>query len=68
LQIEGVRVAASERSHGVGRAMLEWAHAHGRARGARLAQLTTDTSRLRAHEFYARLGYEKSHVGLKLQL
>ncbi|WP_159610744.1 GNAT family N-acetyltransferase [Glutamicibacter sp. JC586] len=68
LQIEGVRVAASERSHGVGRAMLEWAHAHGRARGALLAQLTTDTSRLRAHEFYERLGYEKSHVGLKLQL
>ncbi|WP_347038526.1 GNAT family N-acetyltransferase [Glutamicibacter halophytocola] len=68
LQIEGVRVAASERSHGVGRAMLEWAHAHGRARGARLAQLTTDSSRLKAHAFYARLGYEQSHVGLKLQL
>jgi len=68
LQIEGVRVAASERSQGVGRAMLEWAHAHGRARGARLAQLTTDSSRLKAHQFYARLGYEKSHVGLKLEL
>ncbi|WP_334121355.1 GNAT family N-acetyltransferase [Glutamicibacter sp.] len=68
LQIEGVRVAASERSQGVGRAMLEWAHTHGRARGARLAQLTTDNSRVKAHEFYARLGYEQSHVGLKLQL
>ncbi|TQF73878.1 GNAT family N-acetyltransferase [Rhodococcus spelaei] len=68
LQIEGVRVAAAERSHGVGTAMLEWAHEHGRHRGATLAQVTTDRSRERAHAFYARLGYGNSHVGLKRAL
>ncbi|OFI39950.1 peptide synthetase [Arthrobacter sp. SW1] len=65
LQIEGLRVAASERSHGLGTAMLEWAHDFGRARGARLAQVTTDEARNRARAFYSRLGYESAHVGLK---
>lgn len=65
LQIEGLRVAAAERSHGLGTAMLEWAHDFGRARGARLAQVTTDEARNRARAFYARLGYESAHVGLK---
>ncbi|WP_040794452.1 GNAT family N-acetyltransferase [Nocardia higoensis] len=68
LQIEGVRVAAAERSQGIGTAMLEWAHAHGRHRGATLAQVTTDRVRERAHAFYARLGYANDHVGLKRAL
>nr|WP_040709748.1 GNAT family N-acetyltransferase [Nocardia takedensis] len=68
LQIEGVRVAASERSRGIGTAMLEWAHEHGRHRGATLAQVTTDRVRERAHAFYARLGYDNGHVGLKRAL
>ncbi|MGP9538833.1 GNAT family N-acetyltransferase [Brachybacterium sp. AOP43-C2-M15] len=68
LQIEGVRVDDSVRSHGVGAAMLDWAHRHGRARGATLAQLTTDRSRDRAHLFYERLGYVDSHLGLKRSL
>lgn len=68
LQVEGVRVAASRRGTGLGTAMLGWAHEHGRARGATLAQLTTDAERGDAHRFYARLGYTASHVGLKRPL
>jgi GNAT superfamily N-acetyltransferase len=68
LQVEGVRVAGSARGTGLGTAMLEWAHNHGRARGATLAQLTTDTARGRAHAFYRRLGYEDSHLGFKRRL
>ena len=68
LQIEGVRVAAADRSRGLGTAMFTWAHEHGRARGAALAQLTTDLSRSGARAFYARLGYEESHAGLKRPL
>lgn len=65
LQIEGLRVAAAQRSRGVGTAMLEWAHEHGRARGATLAQISTEQVRVRAQQFYSRLGYENTHVGLK---
>lgn len=68
LQVEGVRVAAGLRGLGLGTAMLEWAHDHGRARGASLAQLTTDAERGEAQRFYARLGYAASHVGLKRPL
>lgn len=68
LQIEGVRIARTERSGGLGTAMLEWAHEHGRTRGATLAQLATDASRTRAHAFYERLGYAPSHIGYKRAL
>ncbi|WP_311243072.1 GNAT family N-acetyltransferase [Microbacterium sp. WCS2018Hpa-23] len=68
LQIEGLRVAPGERSQGLGAAMLEWAHEFGRARGARLSQITTDEARDRTRAFYTRLGYETAHVGLKRHL
>lgn len=65
LQIEAVRIAAPHRGHGLGAAMIEWAHDYGRRNGARLVQLSTDNSRTDAHRFYARLGYRASHVGMK---
>ena len=46
--------------------MITWAIAEGRRRGARLVQLTSDASRVAAHRFYERLGFEASHVGFKL--
>src|SRR5262249_29956433 len=54
-QIESVRVARSERSHGLGAAMMRWAIARARGRGCALVQLTTDKRRQDAHRFYQRL-------------
>ena len=68
LQIEAVRIADGARGAGLGTALFEWAHDHGRRSGAGLAQLTTDRARGDAHRFYARLGYEASHHGLKRSL
>ncbi|MBF4161997.1 GNAT family N-acetyltransferase [Nocardioides acrostichi] len=68
MQVEAVRVEASLRGSGLGSAMLEWAHDHARARGAHLAQLTSDKHREDAHRFYERLGYEPTHVGFKKPL
>lgn len=68
IQIEAVRVAEPARGVGLGTAMFEWAHEYGRQRGAGLAQLTTDNTRVEAHRFYARLGYQATHQGLKLPL
>jgi ribosomal protein S18 acetylase RimI-like enzyme len=67
-QIEAVRVATSQRGSGVGRAMLLWAIEQCRARGCGLVQLTTDKRRADAHRFYARLGFEATHEGMKLRL
>ena len=67
-QIEAVRVASHLRSQGLGRAMIEWAIERCRERGCRMVQLTTHKSRERAHAFYDRLGFEPSHIGMKLHL
>lgn len=67
-QIEAVRVAASERSTGLGGAMVGWAIERCRARGCGLVQLTTDKTRADAHRFYERLGFVASHEGMKLAL
>lgn len=67
-QIEGVRVAAAWRGHGLGRQFVEHAIACARQRGCTLVQLTTDRQRPDALRFYQQLGFEATHVGLKLQL
>lgn len=67
-QIEGVRVAASHRSQGIGRRMFDWAIERARQRGCRIVQLTTDKRRPDAHRFYASLGFVASHEGMKLML
>lgn len=64
-QIEGVRVDASERGAGVGRALVEEAIRRAEARGCHLVQLTTDKRRPEALRFYEGLGFVASHVGLK---
>ncbi|WP_067436542.1 GNAT family N-acetyltransferase [Nocardioides jensenii] len=68
LQIEAFRVSSSTRGTGLGTALMEWAAAHGAARGATLAQLTSDKQRVDAHRFYERLGYAASHEGFKRPL
>ncbi|MCL1870805.1 MAG: GNAT family N-acetyltransferase [Promicromonosporaceae bacterium] len=68
LLVEAVRVDARLRGRGVGRALMEHAHARGRERGCALAQLTSDKQRPDAHAFYRRLGYAQSHEGFKLAL
>ncbi|HEX7743781.1 MAG TPA: GNAT family N-acetyltransferase [Micromonosporaceae bacterium] len=67
-QIEGVRVRADQRGTGLGRRMIEWAIERARERDCRLVQLTTDKSRTDAHRFYASLGFQASHEGMKLNL
>jgi len=67
-QIEGVRIASTERGSGIGRAMLEWAIAECRRRGCGLVQLTSDERRPEAHRFYEALGFRATHRGYKLPL
>ena len=66
--IEGVRVASSARSGGIGQAMIAWAIERSRERGCSLIQLTTDRSRPEALRFYEKLGFVASHHGMKLRL
>lgn len=66
--IEAVHIAPSRRNLGLGGEMIGWAIEQARARGCGLVQLTSNKKRLDAHRFYERLGFKKSHEGLKLAL
>lgn len=67
-QIEGVRVAASHRSRGLGRHLFEDAIRRARDAGCGMVQLTTDASRADAGRFYESLGFKPTHIGMKLSL
>ncbi|MFI8631931.1 GNAT family N-acetyltransferase [Microbacterium sp. NPDC077663] len=69
LMPEAVRVAAAERSAGIGAAMMRWVTAVAApAVGASLVQLTSDAARTDAHRFYTRLGFVDSHIGFKYRV
>jgi ribosomal protein S18 acetylase RimI-like enzyme len=67
-QIESVHVAEARRGQGIGETMLRWAIAESQARGCFRLQLTSNKGRKDAHRFYERLGFAKSHEGMKLAL
>lgn len=64
-QLEGVRVASSQRGAGIGRQLIEAAVAWARDQGCGVVQLTTDAARPDARRFYESLGFAATHVGLK---
>jgi ribosomal protein S18 acetylase RimI-like enzyme len=67
-QVESVRVDRECQNQGIGSKMMKWAIERARERGAHLVQLTTHKTREDAHRFYERLGFKKSHLGMKLSL
>lgn len=67
-QIESVRVKTCCRGQGIGQEMMNWAIEYSADIGCGLVQLTTDKSRSRAHDFYIGLGFEPSHIGMKLHI
>jgi len=68
MQVEAVRVRSGLRSQGIGSRMMEWAIERARYRKRWVVQLTSNAARVEAHRFYERLGFKKSHVGMKLEL
>ena len=69
LLVEAVRVTSSQRSSGIGTAIMRWVVDEAAVRlDASLVQLTSDAARTAAHRFYRRLGFVDSHVGFKLAL
>ena len=64
--VENVVVAADARSLGVGEAMMQAASALAISLGCYKLALTTNMRRLRAHRFYERLGWRRTHYGYSL--
>lgn len=66
--VAAVRVAAGLRGQGLGETMMRRAMDEARRRGCSQMALLSHASRNDAHRFYERLGFAKSHVGMKLAL
>jgi len=66
--IESVRVDTRLRGHGIGQAMMLWAIERAKEKGCVSMQLTTHSERTNAHRFYEKLGFEATHLGMKLKL
>jgi ribosomal protein S18 acetylase RimI-like enzyme len=66
--IEAVRVDSGLRGQGLGQVMIGWALEEARARGCRFVELFTHESRVDAQRFYERLGFERSHAGMRRAL
>jgi len=66
--IEGVRVHSDVRGTSIGTEIFQYAIQEARKAGCGLIQLTTDKTRPDAHRFYEKLGFEDSHIGMKLIL
>jgi GNAT superfamily N-acetyltransferase len=62
-QIEAVVVARASRGQGVGTAMMRFAIEEARRLGCTRVQLTSQKRRDRAHGFYERLGFARTHEG-----
>ncbi|MEE8294195.1 MAG: GNAT family N-acetyltransferase, partial [Sphingomonadales bacterium] len=63
-----VRVHKERRGHGIGEALIKDAIAKAEKAGCGMVQLTTDKKREKAIQFYEKLGFEASHLGMKLNL
>ena len=68
VQLEAVFVRSTERGRGVGTHMMRWALEDARAKGCTRAELTSQKRRKAAHRFYERLGFVRSHEGMKMAL
>ena len=66
--VSAVRVDSGLRGRGLGERMMAWAMDEARARGCTAMELLSHASREAAHRFYERLGFPKSHVGMKRSL
>ncbi|MFC5585960.1 GNAT family N-acetyltransferase [Nitratireductor kimnyeongensis] len=67
-QIEAVQTRKDMRGRGIGALMINHAIEAAKTADTRLVQLMSNAVRERAHGFYERLGFAKSHVGFKMKL
>ncbi len=66
--VENVVVQGAQRSRGIGERMLEAARAIAKRERCYKIALTSNVQRHRAHRFYERLGWQRTHFGYSVYL
>ena len=67
-EVEGVRIKSNYRNLGLGKLLFDWVKKTAKLYDATLIQLTTNKIRTDAKRFYTSIGFEDSHVGMKMLL
>ncbi len=67
VMVQALVIEASQRSKGVGEALMQVAEAFAREKGCTSVALYSRVDRDRAHRFYERLGYEKKLASAQLR-
>lgn len=67
VMVQVLVIDASQRSRGVGEALMQTAEAWAREKGCTSVALYSRVDRDRAHRFYERLGYEKKLASVQLR-
>lgn len=65
--VESVRVDEHLRGQGIGEKMMRFAIERAKEKGCVSMQLTSHNDRTAAHRFYERLGFKKTHAGMKMR-
>ncbi len=68
MNIEAVRVRPNWRGKGTGDKIIQHAIHMAKEKGCKIVQLTTNQQRPLAQNFYKNLGFEATHVGMKMYL
>ncbi len=68
MNIEAVRVHKDFTNKKIGSWMIEKAIEFAKNNDVKIVRLTTNKKRLDAHRFYERLGFQKTHEGMKLNV
>lgn len=66
--LEGVRVLKKLRGKGIGKMLINYSIKYAKKKGCGLLQLTTNHWRQDAISFYKGLGFEETHIGLRIDL
>jgi len=67
-QLQSMRIRGDKRGGGLGEAFVRQAMEIARGAGCVLMELTTDNTRPDAHRFYKRIGFQATHIGMKIRL
>lgn len=67
-ELEGVRIHRNYRGTGLGKQLIQEAIRQAKLRGCKIVQLTTNMARHDAIAFYKSLGFQGSHLGMKVYI
>lgn len=67
-QLQSMRIRSDHRGQRLGEDFVRQAMDIARKAGCILMELTTDNTRPDAHRFYERIGFDATHIGMKIRL